>query len=454
MTAVFSFISLFPRIFLGFWLVELVWNSAKKEHLMVKIFLAGAAGFGVSSLLAFLWIWLGGSIEHYAFLEAIVALLFTVLGLSWRYKVLRDAVKPVWKLDGTALFWHIIAGAGVLLFMLNLISVGFQFPHGGMDAWTNWNVVSRFIYLGGDDWQNTFLRNFDHPDYPLMMTISNAITWAQVGKNSIWGPISFHFLVTLSTAGLLFSLVNMFKGNRQAYLTALLFMMQPSIPANGMSQYADFPLSYIIIGAGGMTLLYFQTHEAGIPILAGFLTGLAAWTKNEGFVTIAGFTLVWIIISSQKRWSVFRNYIFGLAFPLIVLILFKSLLAPPNDLVSGGQNMFERITDMERYALILNKAAATLWNLGGGSIPMIGLIIIYGVIVGRSKQRIKGLWTIGSVILIQLLAYFIVYLTTPHDLKWHLITSVGRLYSHILPLAFLLFFVWINSPQELVAKES
>lgn len=454
MTAIFSFASLFPRIVLGFWLVDLIWNSAKKEYLMMKMFLAGAAGFGVSSLLAFLWIWLGGLIEQYAFLETIAALLFTVLGLSWRYRVLRDAVQPVWKLDGTALFLYIIAGAGALLFMFNLISVGFIFPHGSMDAWTNWNVVSRFIYFGGDDWQNTFLRNFDHPDYPLMMTLSNAITWVQIGKNSIWGPISFHFIVALSTVGLLFSLVNVFKGNWQAYLATLLFMMQPSIAFNAMSQYADFPLSYLTLAAGGALLLYFLTDDARLVILSGFFTGLTAWMKNEGFATVVVLTLIWGIASFQNRRSAFRDYLAGLAFPLIVVILFKLFLSPPNDLVSGERNILEQIMDIERYLLILREAGVALWSLGQGPIPMIGLIILYGVIVGRSRQRIAGLWTIASIILIQLSSYFVVYLTTPHDLKWHLSTSIGRLFSHILPLVFLLFFIWIKSPQELASKES
>lgn len=454
MTTVLSFASLFPRILLGFWLIDLVWNSTKKEHLLVKLFLAGAAGFGVSSLLAFLWIWSGGSLDRYIFLETTAALLFTGLGLYRRFVVFRDAFQTSWKLDGPAWFWLVIMGIGVLLFMVNLISVGFQFPHGRMDAWTNWNVVSRFIYFGGDDWKNTFLRNFDHPDYPLMMTISNAITWAHIGKNSIWGPISFHFLAGLSTAGLLFSLVNVFKGTRQAYLAALLFVMQPSIAANAMSQYADFPLSYLMLAAGGALLLYLLTDDARLVILSGFFTGLSPWMKNEGFVTVAVFTLTWGVISLQKRRSAFKDYLIGLAIPLMVVILFKSFLAPPNDLVAGERNMLEQITDTARYMIIIREAGVTLWNLGQGPIPLIGVIILYGALAGRSRQHVAGLWMIGSIILIQTSAYFAVYLTTPHDLEWHLITSMNRLYSHVLPLAFLVFFIWIKSPQELASKES
>ncbi len=454
MTALLSFVSLFPRILLGFWLLDLVWDAAKRELLLVKVFLAAAAGFGVSSLLAFLWIWSGGSLDRYIFVETTAALLLTVLRWPRRYRAFCSDFPPAQKLERAAWFWRLLMGVGVLLFMFNLISVSFQFPHGRMDAWSNWNVVSRFIYLGGADWKNTFLRNFDHPDYPLMMTISNAITWAHIEKTSIWGPISFHFLVALSTAGLLFSLVNIFKGMQQASLAALFFMMQPSVAANAMSQYADFPFSYLLLAAGGALLLYFLTDDARLVLLSGFFTGLSPWMKNEGFVTVIAFTLMWGILSFQKGRFTFRNYLIGLAVPITIVILFKLFLSPPNDLLAAKRNLLEQITAMERYAIIIRSAGRTLWNLGEGPIPLIGLIILYGALAGRSGEHVAGLWTIGAVILIQLSAYFVVYLITPHDLEWHLVTSMNRLYSHVLPLAFLLFFVWIKSPQELASKES
>jgi len=43
------------------------------------------------------------------------------------------------------------------------------------------------------------------------------------------------------------------------------------------------------------------------------------------------------------------------------------------------------------------------------------------------------------VITTLLLAYFVIYLITPHDLTWHLYTSCSRIFQHVYPaLIFLL----------------
>jgi hypothetical protein len=138
----------------------------------------------------------------------------------------------------------------------------------------------------------------------------------------------------------------------------------------------------------------------------------------------------------------------GLALPLAVVILFKIFLAPPNDLARGSENVLQKIVDFQRYALILKEAALTLWNIGGGPLNLIGVLALYGILVGGSGSRAPGLWMIGLVILFQLAAYFAIYLVTPHDLEWHLKTSFNRLILHILPLALLLFFLWVKPPPE------
>jgi hypothetical protein len=356
-----------------------------------------------------------------------------------------DAISPLW----LALLF-----SSSMIFLLNLVTTAFEFPHGSMDAWMNWNVVSRFIVLGGEDWQNTFQRSLGHPDYPLFMTITNAITWVFMQNDSVWGPILFHFLLSLSTVGLLTSLLYTLKDMTQATLAGILFMTQIFIAGHSMRQLADFPLAYLILGAGGVTLLYVSHGETNHALLAGFLAGVAAWTKNEGLVVVGGFTLVWFIFGWQNNWSGFKRYAAGLAFPLLVVILFKIFLAPPNDLASGAKNILELATDTQRIALILNESAKTLWNFSESPIPLIGLIIVYGVIIGKSKTQPIGLWMLGVVILVQITAYFVIYLITPHNLEWHLRTSLSRLYLHVFPLALLLFFIWIKSPQELASKES
>ncbi|HNB41453.1 MAG TPA: hypothetical protein PLG52_08125, partial [Anaerolineales bacterium] len=340
-------------------------------------------------------------------------------------------------------------------FALNLILFGLQYPHGRPDAWINWNVVARFIYLGGSNWQATFLRQWDHPDYPFLVPMTNAITWVFLGNASTWGPVALHFVLSLFAAGLLFAFVNIFRGFKQSILPVLIFTSLPFVVNQGMRQYSDFLVAYLILAAGGLTLMYLQTKEKRIAVLVGLVIGLAGWAKNEGLMAILSVSFVWVLLALKKegRTGLLR-YVIGLVFPVVVIVLFKIFLAPSNDLISAQESLADKIFDIERYKTIFSIAIPMLWNLGNTPISIIGLIILTALLVRRSTNRITGLWALAVIVLIQLTAYFGIFVLTPRDLAWHLNTSLDRLYLHILPLAFLLFFLWLKSPQELLSKES
>jgi hypothetical protein len=450
-----SFLSLIPRILLGFWITHFIWNTVEKKHLLIKVFLAGPIGFGVSSLLAFLWIWSGLPLLTYAILESIFILVFTPWML-WRSRdSILKIIRSYFLFDRSSALWLTLLFAGSLIFVIELVLTARQYPHGRMDAWTQWNVVARFIYLGGAHWRGTFLRQLDHPDYPLFLAMTNAITWTISNKDSIWGPITFHVSISFFTASLLFSLLNAFKGFKQAALAVILLLAQPIAAEIGMNQYADTLESNFFLAAGSLTVLYLSTREKSLALLVGLLTGLASWAKNEGQILVISCTIVWIIIALLGDRLGCRNYLLGLGLPLLVVILFKMYLAPVSDLLSSGQDVFERIQDMERYRIILNKAGTTIWNMGQRPISLIGLLLIYSLIVGRAETRIPGKWAIGIIILLQLAAYFILYLVTPYPLAWHLKTSIDRVLYHIVPLALFWMFIFIASPDELLpAREN
>jgi|GEM_PF-2375507 len=449
MDALLSFAALIPHILIGYWVVHFFFDPTDKDYFLIKIFLSAAVGLGISSLVGFFWIWANLPLVPFAVLEIIVSVLLTAWMLYINWRQWKTIFYPFIFKEKNNYLWGIVLGAGVFLFTMNLCIYILQYPHGRPDAWINWNVVARFVYLGGPNWQNTFYRLWDHPDYPLFLAIPNAITWVIIGSPSTLGPSVYHFVVSFFAVGLLFSFVYYFRGFAQASLAAILFMSLPITIVNTINQCADLPLSYLILGAGGLALLYFNQEDGGTAILSGLLSGLAGWTKNEGLVFIAGFTVIWAGIGIFKQRLAFKNYLLGLMFPLTVVVLFKFFLAPSNDLLTVDVGIFEKVTDLGRYTLILREAGVTLWEIGGASINFVGLIIIYTVLVGSSRTRVSGLWLICGVIFIQLSAYFMIYLLTPYNLIWHLNTSLSRLYFHVFPLVLLWIFIWLKSPQEL-----
>jgi len=451
MMLLLSFMALLPRLMLGFCIIHFIWSALDGRSLLVKVFLSAGIGLGISSLLSFLWIWFGLPLVVYVILESLLAIVLT----GWLFYT--DRIKPRFEsqMDRSNAIWLLLLIAGVFLFAVNLALYGLQYPHGRPDAWINWNVVARFIYLGGENWQATFLRQFDHPDYPLFMALTNAITWVFVGEPSTWGPIAVNFLFALFAAGLLFSFVNLLRDFKQASLSTILFVSLPFITDQGMRQYSDFLLAYLMLAGGGLTLLYILKKEARLASLAGIVVGLGGWAKNEGLMAIVGFSIVWALIVFKTREKlVVRNYVLGLSFPLLVIVLFKLFLAPSNDLLSVHGNLLDKALDMGRYMIIFQKAGFILWNLGGTPYSLIALLALVVFLVGKSDRNIPDRWPLGVLIGFQLAVYFMIFVFTPHDLIWHLNTSLDRLYLHVLPLAFLWFFIWIKSPQDFFSKEN
>ena len=450
MTLLLSVAALLPRLLLGFCIVHFLWSAVDGKSFLVKIFLSAGIGFGLSSLFSFLWIWAGLPLSIYAILESLIAIVLAVIVFFYN--------RPLFTFkhtsDKTNTIWALLLAFGFFLFVVNFLLLARQHPHGLSDAWINWNVVARFISLGGADWQNTFRRQLDHPDYPLYLAMTNAVTWSLIREPSTWGPVAFHFVNTFFTAGLLFSLVNRFRDFKQAALATLIFISLPFTIGQGIRQYADMLLAQLILAAGGLMLLYLQTKETRFALLAGLFIGLAGWAKNEGIVTSIGFTALWTLIATKADRQSLKNYLIGLAFPFVVVILYKLFLAPSNDLLSAQGNLSEKILDAKRYEVIVKQALVTSWNLGGAPLSLFGIIILTTLVLGRSLHRIPGLWMLPAVIGIQLAAYFGTYLITPQDLPWHLSTSLDRLYLHVFPLALCWFFLWLRSPEELSSKES
>jgi hypothetical protein len=448
---VLSFLALLPRICLGFFLAHFIWRSAEGRHLLVKSFLAAPLGIGISSLAGFLWLWAGLPLMAYAFVETGIAIILTAC-LGWlNHKAILEFYKKMDLFSHWRNIWFPAAMAGLLVFAAEFFMSAWQNPHGRVDAWVNWNVAARFIYAGGDAWTNTFLRIHGLPDYPLLLAMSNSITWSLLGRESIRGPLVLCLALAFSTFGLLFSYLNLVKGRSQAWLGLLILATQPIVAYHAMNQLADSPLAAYFLASGGLILVYFSCEDRQVAILSGLLAGLSAWTKNEGlgFMIVSG--IAWGLIAVLYNKSVFRSYMTGLAVPLLVVILFKTFLAPQSGLFTE-HNPVALLQDVERYWLILGTGMITLLRFGNG-VSLLAVLGIYALLVGRSRQPAKGIWLVMTCLVLQVVTYFFIYLTTPYDLTWHLSRSADRLIYHLVPLGILCLFSWLSTPDELKGFE-
>lgn len=68
---------------------------------------------------------------------------------------------------------------------------------------------------------------------------------------------------------------------------------------------------------------------------------------------------------------------------------------------------------------------------------------------GARFRRPRGLPAAFAVLLLLLVGYFLVYVTTPHDLSWHLETSLLRLFIQLWPAAIFVLFFHCSALEEL-----
>jgi hypothetical protein len=123
---------------------------------------------------------------------------------------------------------------------------------------------------------------------------------------------------------------------------------------------------------------------------------------------------------------------------LAVVLSFKLAWAPPNDLVSGQglEVTLERLTDLSRHALVARRAGAELLQVAG---PLLFLLPLQAAALGWAPPG-HATRAAGLALLAIVAGYYLVYVTSPRDLVWHLENSASRLVLHLWPAAVVILF--------------
>jgi hypothetical protein len=347
-------------------------------------------------------------------------------------------------------------------------------PHGDWDAWAIWNLRARFLYRGGEQWTAAFSPHlaWSHPDYPLLVPAAVARGWTYAGQETMLVPWLIACLFGAATVGLLMSVLALLRGPGQGYLGGLVLLATPYYLQLTAAQCADVPLAFFFLA--GVSL--FEVHvrvgsDLRLPLLAGLLTALAAWTKNEGSMFLVVTVLVRLLSAVRNRTC--RNAVrellaFGLgALPVLaVLIYFKIYFAPGNDLIAGQgwQAARDRLLDVGRYFVIVLYYGAAILLIGPGAVVVLaGYLWLVGPASAGAHRRIGHA---AAVLAGMLAGYAVVYLLAPaplvwyrdglkiihepiwQDLTWLIWSSLHRLLMQLWPAALLAFFLATATPEE------
>jgi hypothetical protein len=280
--------------------------------------------------------------------------------------------------------------------------------------------------------------NWSHSDYPLFLPSLIALLWNTLGEISSLIPFVVGFIPYFL---IIIFFYFVFENKLIGIICILLSISDPGFVSKAASQYADTYLSLFILMSYFGLIQSSKTSQNNIfPVIVGIISSGTMWIKNEGFAFYIIFSILWMFtfINNRKKLLYYASGSFLIIF---TVVLFKFLLAPPNDVISSnGINYFEKIRDIDRILLIYRYFRDYLLF----SVPIITFVIIASIF---SKSKLNIL--IASSILLLFASYFTVYILSPYEVEWHLETSFDRLVHQLTPL---ILFLYVPKLAELFPK--
>lgn len=430
-----------------------------KKSLVLIGPLALGLGWGLSSLSYFLWLTLWGAFHPRLILFEI---LFVTLLIVWTRRTSPLTLPACQRgvKNGSRWLLSILLCCGALGSGCFFIQQTILNPHGGWDAWAIWNLHARFLARGEAHWTALFSSGlgWTHPDYPLLLPAAIARCWSYIGEEPLWVPLLISSSFLFGTAGLLFGGLLWLRGYLVGCLGAVVLLGTPSFIGQGAMQIADVPLAFFFLATLLLLTLYDYSKEqnAGYLLLAGLMAGCAAWTKNEGIAFVGVVVVVRGLLLAIRRgwqmgWQSLVPFLAGAAPIVLVLAWFKLAYAPPNDIVGYDSiSRMSQIMDTGRYGIIAASFVQSLLFFGQWKWPLFPMLLIYLSLVGISVEETNR-WSLlnsASIVAMMVVVYFVIYLISPHDLTWHITSSLDRLILQLWPSILLLFFLLAGQPIE------
>ncbi len=429
-----------PKLILGFSIAHLVWADQRISSLLLKFFLGIPLGMGTASFLLFFSKWAALDGQTYIFIElSIVAAACTAMllirGNPFK-KVVFDVDTKIITQNKAVL---LLLAAAIVISIAGFFITVLLYPHGREDAWSNWNLVARFIYYSNDISNAVnYISSSSFPGYPFMLGLDVASGWIYLTSVTTRVPIIVAALFTFSIPPILFFGLLKNKGIQIAAI-ATIIVAGPWL-LQGTTLMADVPLAAYYLSAAVLISFYYSEEEAGLAALAGVFAGFTGWVKNDGLpFTLITFMVMLLISLRKKDASGILRFAMGMAIPVIVIVTYHQFLAAPGNIVAGPNDMLPRLLDMSRFQTVLVFFIQQTYYFGSPAnayaITLLAILLIGGI----DTRNVNALFS-ASIFLLQYAVYFAVYLITPLDLTWHLNTSMPRVFSHIAPLlAFAVF---------------
>lgn len=336
-------------------------------------------------------------------------------------------------------------------------------PLGDWDAWIIWNTKARLLYLTPDDWLERLRRLawWQHADYPLGHPCSVARVWFWSGETQL-APILISLFHPVLTTLFVVSALTHLRSLPFGLAAGVILLASPVYQESIWAQCADGPLAFYIV-AGSVGLLVARSMQNSVTwwLLCGLSAGIAANIKNEGIAWLAIFaSLLLIDALFRRQWKPYLVWWLA-AGPLLAMSLaFRMAIGVENDLFATERSLRDLLTDFDRHLEVFHSLGLALLgsvpeaareanetsvapSLGLGCLATLALFVI--LVSGKhAREQRPTLILLTIALLGYLAAIHIVFVTTPHNLDWHLFSAAHRVIAQIWPMLAFLTFAWVG----------
>lgn len=427
---------------LGAVLVE--WLSRRSLARLQVAALAMPVGLGVTSLLFIGARWAGaGWFGELALELTALTLAGWALRRSASPRRARLALADVFPSDGLERAALLLLGLVLVLSAAHLRHAMDAMTWGTSDALTQWLLKARTLSRGGAEGLASLVSparpGWFHGDYPLLWPASVARAWAWAGSESPAVPRAVQWAFWLSAALVAFSFVRARAGVLPGAVAGAAVAALPALQVWASRFYADAPLACLLLAAAVSLVSQLEQGdgEASRVALAGLLAGLAAWTKNEGQLFLAG-AVVALVVARQPPRSLLR-FALGAAAPVSAALLLKRV-GPANDLLARQGGSASPWLDGARHAEVWSAWARVLGD--GAAWGATGLVVLLGAVAwafARPRPPRRVWLATAALFAVMLAGEYAVYLGTPNELAWQLRFSADRLFLQLAPAALALW---------------
>lgn len=342
-------------------------------------------------------------------------------------------------------WWEVLLVLAIALAVLDVFLATLTTPFLYSDATWFWTPKAKIFY------QHRFipfaafrdLTEFVHPDYPLLLPLTEAWLFLWMGEVNEYFMklISPVYMVLLVLA--VWAFVGRLFGRPAALVAAGLLATTPFVLHHGTTGFADLPLAFYSWLAVALVLVWFQTPQPRLLLLAAVFLGLTGWVKNEGLglILVSGCVFPGYLAGQERSGSretlratlLFGGVALGVVLPWLFvrysLGLESDLSLPP--LATVLPMTVQRVWPIAKVVateLFAFSRVLTTWNLAWYLLLLV--VIFHRRALWRSLLRYPVLITAGQVFV-----YVGVYLITPYNVDWHVRSSLERLLLQLYPLA-------------------